>query len=104
MMKTKTKVESQEISEQDFQKLQEQNKQMEQSLRVLTDLKNLEDESYYRQQLLMNQERNLLLMERIAQAVEKNTAVLETSLSEEEETEEEPVEEETKEELKETTK
>ena len=97
MMKAKTEAENLESLKEKIEELQQLNQQLNQRLLVMTDLKNLEDQSYYRQQ-------NLLLMERIAQAVEKNTAVLETSLSEEEETEEEPVEEETKEELKETTK
>ena len=64
-------------------KLEEENQTLQQQLKVMVDLNNLKDESYYRQQMLVMIERQALATERMALA-------LENSIEEEAEVPEEP--------------
>ena len=57
--------------------LQKQNQELNQQLKILSDMKNLEESSYYRYQ-------KLLMMERQATATERMALALENSSEEEE--------------------
>lgn len=80
-----TKVKNQKKStsssdEHQMKELKEQNKNLQMQIQVLSDLSNLREESYYRQQ-------KLIIIERIAQAEERQAKALEDSLPEESEDE-----------------
>lgn len=78
----------QEKSEKESETLKKQNNQLQRQIAVLADLKNLEEESYFRRSLLT-------LLERIALAEERQAQVLESSYEEEnQETEQEDLEDE----------
>lgn len=93
--KSKAKVEANPSEE--LQKLQEENQNLKLQLQVVSDLSNLRDEGYYRQQQLMLQERQAKALECLCQLEKVRNDLLEVEEAEEDLDEEEESEEESEE-------
>ena len=96
-MVKKSKVTSPATPSDELQKLKEENQNLRIQLQVVSDLSNLRDEGYYRQQKLMLQERTAKAMECLCQLEKVRNDLLEVDEAEEDlddEDEEEDEEEE----------